>query len=112
MFKLFVSPDKYIQLKGTVLTYKTEQIKLVKGGASTFASVRYKYEYQNLVYESERITCDAMGRLVAHSSEPDKVASIHKLVDQMEYSKTVTVLIRENFPSRSCLSLSNSIASD
>lgn len=100
--------NQFIEIEGTVIVYKTEQIKLIKGGVSTFARVRYKYEYQNLMYESDRITCEATGELIAHSSKPDEVAFILKFVDQIKNSKTLTVLIRENFPSRPCLLMSNS----
>ena len=97
MFTYSNPANEFIEVQGTVLAYKTEQIKLVKGGVSNFASVRYKYEYKDVVYESGRITCDAQGRLEAHSSNPDKVAAILKFAGQIENSKTVAVLIREIF---------------
>ena len=83
--------NEFIKIKGTALTYKAEQHKVFKGGFVTHANIRYRYEYQNIVYESERITCDANGRLIAHSAKSDELALLLNFVDEVEKTKVVTV---------------------
>lgn len=104
--------NEFLKIDGTILSFVIEKKEIFKGGVQTQVKVRYKYEYLNNTYVAERITCDANGRLFAHSSKPNEMDFVYRFASQVEKSKSIVVLIRANFPSRACLLIGNSYSRD